>query len=169
MTGDIRGEGVEIHAAGPADWPPIWDIFRVVVGAGETYSFAPDTSEAEARRLWMTPPAHAYVASVGGAIVGTYMIRPNQPGLGAHVANAGFMVTPRASGRGIGRAMAQHALKEARKLGFAAMQFNFVVATNTRAIRLWQSLGFAIVGTVPGAFRHRDQGLVDVHIMHRRL
>lgn len=83
MTGDIRGEGVEIDEAGPADWPPIWDIFRVVVGAGETYSFAPDTSEAEARRLWMTPPAHAYVAAVGGAIVGTYMIRPNQPGLGA--------------------------------------------------------------------------------------
>jgi L-amino acid N-acyltransferase YncA len=169
MIGDVRPKAVEIREAGPADWPPIWEIFRVVVGASETYSFAPDTTEAEARRLWMAPPAHTYVAAIAGAIVGTSMIRPNQPGLGAHVANAGFMVAPNASGRGIGRTMAQHALEEARRLGFIAMQFNFVAATNARAIRLWQSLGFAIVGTVPGAFRYHDQTLVDVHIMHRSL
>jgi L-amino acid N-acyltransferase YncA len=160
---------VQIREADPADWPAIWKIFRVVVGAGETYSFAPDTPEADAQRLWMTPPAHAYVAVVGDDVVGTYMIRPNQPGLGAHVANAGFMVAPGASGRGVGRAMAHHALDEARTQGFEAMQFNFVVTTNVRAIRLWQSLGFAIVGTVPGAFQHREQGLIDVHIMHRWL
>jgi GNAT superfamily N-acetyltransferase len=160
---------MDIREAGPTDWPWIWEIFRVVVGAGDTYSFAPDTTEEEARRLWVTPPARAYVAAVGGVIAGTYTMRPNQPGLGAHVANAGFMVAPGKSGRGVGRAMGQHAIEQARLQGYGAMQFNFVVSTNERAVHLWQSLGFTIVGTVPGAFRHSEKGLVAIHIMHRWL
>jgi ribosomal protein S18 acetylase RimI-like enzyme len=160
---------VEIREAEERDWRRIWEIFRVVVGAGDTYSFAPDTSEEEARRLWCVPPAKAYVAIESDLIVGTYTMRPNQPGLGSHVANAGFMVAPGDAGRGVGRAMGEHALEEARRNGYRAMQFNFVVSTNDRAIRLWKSLGFSIVGTVPGAFRARDGNLVAIHIMHRWL
>lgn len=160
---------MEIREAEEGDWPGIWKIFRVVVSAGDTYSYAQDTPEDEARRLWATAPATAYVAIEGDAIVGTYMMRPNQPGLGSHVANAGFMVAPGDSGRGVGRAMGEHALERAREHGYRAMQFNFVVSTNERAIGLWKSLGFSVVGTVPGAFRQRDEELVAIHIMHRWL
>jgi L-amino acid N-acyltransferase YncA len=162
---------MDIRLADDADWPGIWSIFRVVVSSGDTYAYDPDTPEEEARRLWTAAPARAYVAvdPESGAVAGTYTVRPNQPGLGSHVANAGFMVAPGLSGRGTGRALGEHALAEARRLGFEAMQFNFVVSTNERAVWLWQALGFAIVGTVPGAFRHRGLGPVDVHVMHRRL
>ena len=160
---------IDIREATRDDWSGIWAIFQIVVGAGDTYSYAPDTSESEARRLWFTAPARTYVAVDNGVIVGTYMLRPNQPGLGAHVSNAGFMVSPEGAGRGIGRAMGEHALEQARLQGYRAMQFNFVVSTNGRAIGLWKSLGFSIVGTVPDAFDHRQKGFVDIHIMHRRL
>ena len=140
-----------------------------MVGTGDTYAYAPCTTEGKARRLWTSAPAAPYVAVSGGEVVGTYSLRPAQPGLGSHVANAGFMVAPGRSGRGVGRALGEHCLAEARRLGYAAMQFNFVVSTNERAVRLWQSLGFAIVGTVPGAFRHPTHGPVPVHIMHRAL
>lgn len=146
----------------------IWPIFRAVVGAGDTYAYAPDTPEAEARRLWTAPPAVAYLA-IGDGVVGTYSLRPAQPGLGSHIANAGFMVAPAAAGRGVGRAMGEHCLAEARRLGYAAMQFNFVVSSNERAVGLWKSLGFAVVGTVPGAFRHPVHGPVPVYLMHREL
>ena len=158
---------MEIREARETDWPGIWAIFRAVVAGGDTYVYAPATSEAEARRIWTTPPATAYVALVDGTVVGTYVLRPNQPGLGSHVANAGFMVAPDCSSRGVGRAMGEHALAQAERDGFSAMQFNSVVSTNERAIRLWKSLGFSIVGTVPGAFRHATAGDVAIHIMHR--
>lgn len=158
-----------IREATQADWPGIWKVFQIVVGAGDTYSYAPDTTQDEARRVWATAPARTYIAVDNGAIIGTYMLRPNQPGLGAHVSNAGFMVLPGAAGRGVGRAMGEHALEQARLQGYKAMQFNFVVSTNVRAIALWKSLGFSIVGTVPEAFNHPEKGLVDIHIMHRRL
>lgn len=160
---------ISIRPAVGIDWPEIWAIFRYVVAAGDTFAFAPDTSESTAKQLWMTPPAAAYVAVDDGGIVGTSFIRPVQPGLGSHVANAGFMVAARARGNGIGRAMGSHAIEEARRLGYRAMQFNFVVSTNQRAVRLWESLGFAIAGTIPDAFRHATNGLVAVHIMHRKL
>jgi L-amino acid N-acyltransferase YncA len=160
---------MNIRRATDADWPDIWSIFHAVVSAGDTYAWAPETTEAEARQLWSGAGAAVFVAEVDGRIAGTYMLKKNQPGLGSHVANAGFMVAPHSAGRGVGRAMGEHALAEARARGFDAMQFNFVVSTNTRAVRLWQSLGFAIAGTVPDAFRHPTEGKVAVYVMHKTL
>lgn len=160
---------VRIRRAHEADWPAIWSIFHAVVARGDTYMYDPDTSEAGARRAWLAPAVATYVAERDQEIVGTYLLRPNQGGPGSHVANAGYMVRPDAFGGGVGSAMCAHSLDEARAAGFRAMQFNAVVSTNTRAVALWQRHGFAIVGTVPGAFRHPELGFVDVHIMHRTL
>ena len=135
------------------DWlTGIWPIFQEVVRAGDTLVFPPETDEPKAREYWMLPaPARVFVAvnQSDGAIVGSSFVKPNQPGLGGHVANAAFIVAPTASGQGVGRALAEHAIEWARQAGFSAMQFNFVVSTNTRAIALWKDLGFAIVGTIP--------------------
>ena len=160
---------LHIRPATDADWPAIWAIFCAVLAPGDTYTLAPDTPEAEARRAWMGPGMGTWVAERGGEVVGTYMLRPNQPGLGAHVANAGYMVRPAAHGSGIGTVMAEHSLQEARLAGYRGMQFNAVVSTNTRAVALWRRLGFAVIGTVPGGFHHRELGYVDLHIMYRGL
>lgn len=160
---------LSIRPARPRDFASIWPIFRAVVAAGDTYAYAPDTSMSEARRIWMDPPAQPFVAEQDGRIVGTYALRPNQPGLGDHIGNCGYMTHPDARGRGIGSAMCAHSLGAARERGYGALQFNFVVASNEAAIRLWRKHGFEIVGRVPGAFRHRTLGLVDVLIMHRAL
>lgn len=160
---------MEIRRASASDWEAIWSIFRAVVATGDTYVYAPDTTKEEAFALWMAPAGATYVAVEGDAVVGTYILKPNQPSLGAHVANAGFMVLPDAAGRGIGRTMAEHCLREAKAAGYLAMQFNFVVSTNERAVALWRSLGFSIVGTLPKAFHHRSLGLVDAYVMHRFL
>jgi L-amino acid N-acyltransferase YncA len=165
-------DGMLMRRATDGDWLAIWPVWHAVVAAGETYTWAPDTPEAQARRLWMAPPpAEVWLAidEPGGRVLGTALLRPNQPGLGAHVANAGFMVAPDAAGRGVGRTLAERVLDRARELGYLGMQFNAVVATNIRAIALWESLGFAVVGTVPKAFRHARDGLVDLHIMYRSL
>src|SRR5882672_5389092 len=120
--------------------------------------------------IWMAAAVRTYVACVDGdRVAGTYILKPNQQGPGAHVANAGYMVSDEYSGRGIGKAMCAHSLDEARSLGFEAMQFHSVVSTNHAAIHLWQKMGFSIVGTVPRAFRHREFGLVDIYVMHRFL
>jgi GNAT superfamily N-acetyltransferase len=151
----------------------IWPIFQEVVRAGDTLVFPPDTDEPGAREYWLLPlPARVFVAvnETDGTIVGSSLVKANQPGLGGHVANAGFMVAPNASGHGVGRALAEHAIAWARQANFSAMQFNFVVSTNTRAIALWKNLGFSIVGTVPQAFHHQGLGRrVDVLVMHRFL
>jgi GNAT superfamily N-acetyltransferase len=123
----------------------------------------------EGRRIWTAAPARAFVAELDGAVVATYSVRPNQPGLGDHVANAGYMVEPAARGQGIARVLCEHSMETARQAGFTAMQFNFVVSSNEGAVRLWQRCGFRIVGQVPGAFRHRERGPTDVYIMHRFL
>lgn len=158
-----------IRAATDADFPAIWAIFRQVIADGETYVYAADTTRAQARRIWTAPPATAFVAEQGGRIVGTYSLKPNQPGLGDHVANCGYMTDPQARGQGVGTALCAHSLTTARERGFAAMQFNFVVASNTRAIRLWEKHGFRVVGRSPGAFRPRAGGFADALIMHRTL
>ena len=164
-----------VRPAVEADWPAIWRIFRAVVAAGETYSYAPDITEDEARTTWLHVAAGSsagrvactYVAVLGGEIVGTALVKPNLPGLGDHVANAGWMIEPALTGRGLGRAFAEAVIGEARQAGYEAMQFNAVVATNDRAVTLWRSLGFETIGTVPGAFRHTTQGPTDLLIMHR--
>jgi ribosomal protein S18 acetylase RimI-like enzyme len=178
---------MRIRAATAADCDAIWSIFHDVVAPGDTYAFDPAISRGDALAYWFAPGTHPYVAKrefagddvvipgkhktsrtviQGRDIVGTYILRPNQSGGGSHVANAAFMVAPDARGLGIGRAMGEHCLNEARRLGFLAMQFNFVVSTNQSAIRLWQKLGFKIVGTLPNAFRHPEKGYIDVYVMY---
>jgi L-amino acid N-acyltransferase YncA len=160
---------MKIRPATESDRDAIWKIFHSVVGTRDTYAIDPNISRKEALRYWCGKNTHVYVAERGGRIVGTYILRPNQSGGGAHIANAAFMVASEARGQGIGRAMGEHFLDEARRLGFRAMQFNFVVSTNESAVRLWLELGFKIVGTLPGAFRHPEKGYVDVYVMFRSL
>jgi ribosomal protein S18 acetylase RimI-like enzyme len=166
---DRRPRLLQIRRARKGDREIIWQIFHAVVAKGDTYVFDPKISRRKALAYWLGPKTRCYVALSDQGIVGSYILKANQPGLGSHVANAGFMVSPSARGRGIGRAMAEHCLRDARRLGFRAMQFNFVVATNRTALRLWKDLGFKIVGTLPDAFRHTRRGLVDVYVMYRRL
>jgi L-amino acid N-acyltransferase YncA len=159
-----------IRPATPADEDAIWSIFHAVVAPGDTYVFDPQMSRGDALAYWFRPDTYTYVAEGDeGHVAGTYILKPNQPALGAHVANAAFMVSPVARGSGIGRRMGEHSLAEARRLGFRAMQFNFVVSTNEAAVRLWHRLGFQIVGTLPGAFRHAERGFVDAYVMFKTL
>lgn len=160
---------LEFSVAGAGDWPGIWEVFRRVVATGDTYPYPPDTSEDQARTIWMAPSNTVLVATSDGEIVGTAYYRPNIPGLGDHIANAGWMIRPDRQGEGIGRRFAGYVLDQARQAGFRGMQFNAVVASNTGAISLWESLGFETVGTVPDAFRHPTLGLTPVHIMYRQL
>jgi len=184
---------LNIRLATDSDRDAIWDIFHDVVATADTYVFAPNTSREEALAYWFREDTHTYVAeqvpgkptasptgqlqdrSASAAlrrdehVVGSYVLRSNRPGLGAHVSNASFIVAKSARGLGVGRAMGEHCLSEARRLGFRAMQFNFVVSTNESAVHLWQQLGFKIVGTLPGAFRHFQKGYVDVYVMFRSL
>jgi L-amino acid N-acyltransferase YncA len=158
-----------IRPADARDFARMWPIFQAVVATGTTYTFAPDTSREEAHAYWFGPGIRSWVAEEDGRVVGMYKLIENHGGLGSHVANASFMVDPAASGRGVGRRMGEHCLREARKAGFIAMQFNFVVSTNEPAVALWRTLGFDIVGTLPRAFRHRELGLVDAYVMYRFL
>ena len=158
-----------IRDARPEDWAGIWPFFRQIVAAGETYTWPRDMSEDDARAAWFPSPGRTVVASVAGTVVGTAKTQPNQAGPGAHVANASFMVDPAYGGRGIGRALAEHVLARARADGYRAMQFNAVVASNAGAVRLWSSLGFTVVGTVPAAFDHPRLGPVPLLIMYRTL
>ena len=151
------------------EFDKFWPIFRIVVAAGDTYSYPPDITFEQARDLWTKPPSRVFAAFDGDAVIGGYMMRPNQPGLGDHVANAGYMVAPEMRGHGIAGSLCEDSLARARREGFTAMQFNFVVSTNDAAVMLWKKHGFAIVGTIPGAFRHVTRGPVDVFVMHRAL
>lgn len=158
-----------IREASIADWPRIWPIFETVIATGDTYTIPPEATEGEAKAYWFGKAFAVYVAEMDGQIVGSYCLRYNLPGLGAHVANAGYMVAASYTGRGIGGQMCEHSLEEARRKGFDAMQYNAVVSTNERAVATWKRHGFAIIGTVPRGYRHRTLGLVDLHIMHRFL
>ncbi len=153
------------YAAG--DWPALWPILREVIRAGDTYCLPPELPEAAARAAWITPaPDAVTVAQDGATLLGTAHIGANRPGPGDHVANGSYMVSAAARGRGVGRALVIDSLARARALGFKAMQFNAVVETNRGAIALYEDLGFAIVGTIPRAFRHPTEGPVALHIMH---
>jgi ribosomal protein S18 acetylase RimI-like enzyme len=169
VTTALSKVACSIRRAQETDRAPIWDIFRAVVAPGDTYAFDPAITRDEALAYWCAPANWTYVAEKAGAIAGTYLLRANQPDPGSHVANAAFMVAPSAQRTGVGRSMAEHCLGEACRLGFRAMQFNYVVSTNEGAVRLWKQLGFGIVGTLPGAFRHPRLGFVDVYVMFKEL
>lgn len=158
-----------IRPARPSDASAIWAIIAPVIRAGETYAIPRDMGREEAVAYWMGRDRETFVAQEERRLVGTYYLRPNQPGGGDHVCNCGYMTAAEAAGRGVARAMCAHSLAEARARGYRAMQFNFVVSSNERAIRLWMALGFAIVGTLPGAFRHPGLGYVDALVMFRTL
>jgi RimJ/RimL family protein N-acetyltransferase len=158
-----------IRLATEADWPHVWALFQRVAAAGDAFAYDETTTEEAARKLWFDPPATCFVCELDGAFAGTYYVRPNQPGRGSHVANAGYMVAPEFGGRGLAVLMCRHSLGVARGRGFAAMQFNFVVSSNAAAARAWETCGFAVVGRLPGAFRHRELGPVDALVMFREL
>jgi ribosomal protein S18 acetylase RimI-like enzyme len=162
-----------IRPATGADDDAIWAILEPAFRAGETYPIPRDIGRADALAYWHTPGHAVFVAQEndkdGNRIVGTYYLRANNRGGGAHVANCGYVVAPQASGRGVARAMCQHSLAQARERGFTAMHFNFVIASNERAVRLWQACGFKIVGRLPAAFKHPRLGLVDALAMVRAL
>jgi GNAT superfamily N-acetyltransferase len=159
-----------IRAAEDADWPAIYPFFREIVARGHSYAFPDNMSLEEARGWWMeSPPAQTVVAVDGSTVLGSAKMGPNRPGRGAHVATASFMVDPRHSGRGVGRALGEYVVDWARTAGYRSIQFNAVVESNEVAVRLWRSLGFEILTTVPEAFDHPELGLVGLHVMFRKL
>ncbi|MDH3660208.1 MAG: GNAT family N-acetyltransferase [Alphaproteobacteria bacterium] len=158
-----------IRAAAPEDADAVWRIIEPVIRAGETYALPGDMSKEAAIAYWFAPARRVFIARAGDELLGTYFLCANQKGGGDHVANAGYVTAEAARGRGIARAMCMDSIERASKLGFLAMQFNFVIATNEGAIRLWQSLGFETVGRLPKAFRHPGAGLIDVLVMYRLL
>jgi ribosomal protein S18 acetylase RimI-like enzyme len=161
---------IKIRPFSASDWPAVWPLLQTTFAAGDTYTFSPQSTETEIHKAWIELPAATFVAcDESGNILGTYIIKPNQPGLGAHVCNCGYVVAPSAQGQGIAAQMCEHSQKLAVEMGFRAMQFNFVVATNTGAVRLWKKLGCEIVGTLPGVFQHQKLGFVDAFVMFKRL
>ncbi len=162
---------MEIRDAEPGDWPKIWPFLRDIVRAGDTYTWPTDVTEDVARGMWMAEarPYRTVVAVDGDEVLGTAKFGPNHLGPGSHIANASFMVSPAHGGKGVGRALGRHVLDEARADGFRSMQFNAVVSTNTVAVKLWRSLGFEIIATLPEGFRHPTKGYVGLHIMFRSL
>ncbi len=160
---------MHIRRAEPKDQDAIWQILEPVIRAGETYALPREMSRAEALAYWTGADRETFVAEEGGNILGTYYIKPNQQGGGSHVANCGYVTAPAATGRGVARAMCQHSLAHARTVGFRAMQFNFVASTNSRAVALWESLGFTTLARLPAAFNHPTEGYVDALVMFQAL
>lgn len=153
-----------------ADWLAVWQLMEPIIRAGETYPYAMDMDEKGAKHMWLEVTDRAYVAETGdGKIVGTYYLKPNQPTLGAHVANAGYMVSDNARGLGVATRMGRHSQEEALRRGYRAMQFNLVVRTNEASVHVWRKLGFEIVGVLPGAFLHPKDGYVDAYVMYKLL
>lgn len=158
-----------IRPARPEDITSIWSVIGPIIRAGETYTLDPALSETDALAYWLEAGKETFVAEEDGAILGTYYMRQNQAGGGSHVCNCGYMTSSSATGRGVARKMCEHSLSHARLCGYRAMQFNFVVSTNERAVHLWQAMGFEIVGRLPLAFKHPDSGYVDALVMFRHL
>lgn len=160
---------ISIRLAAPDDFDQIWPLLRDVFRAGDTYAVDPDISRDAAFSYWMTQAAATYVAVDAGRVVGTYYIKTNQAGGGAHICNCGYIVSADARGQGVAAQLCIHSQDAAAALGYAAMQFNFVLASNQGAVRLWQKLGFATIGAIPDAFAHPQLGMVDAFVMHKKL
>ena len=161
---------IHIREYKPTDWPALLPMLRDTFATGDTYTFPPDSSDAEIQKAWIEVPSATLVAcGEGGELLGTYFIKPNQPGLGSHVCNCGYIVSRAAQGRGVASLMCEDSQERALKMGFRAMQFNLVVSTNERAVRLWERLGFTFVGRLPGAFQHQELGFVDAFVMYKHL
>ena len=160
---------MKIREATAQDFDRIWPIFREIVAAGETYAYARDTTKEQSLRIWIEVPRKTFVVEEAGNTLGTYYIKTNQQGPGDHVCNCGYMVSSTARGRGLATAMCEHSQDVAKTLGYKAMQFNFVAATNDGAVRLWNSLGFVTVGCLPKAFNHPSKGYVDALVMYKWL
>lgn len=158
-----------IREATANDFDAIWPIFHEVVAAGETYGYDPQTTRESARELWMDYPRKTFVAEEEGKVLGTYYIKSNNAGPGAHVCNCGYMVSSAARGKGLATRMCEHSQEQALAMGYKAMQFNFVAASNEGAVALWTKLGFETVGRLPRAFDHPQQGLVDALVMYKWL
>ena len=160
---------MEIRPATQQDYDSVWEIFSKVIQTGDTYAFDPETPKADLQKYWFASPIQTFVAEEDHQILGTYIMKPNQVGLGNHIANCGYMVHPDARGKGIGSLLCRHSMQIAKEQGYQAMQFNIVVSTNLNAVKLWQKNGFTIIGTTPNGFRHLQLGLVDTYIMYRPL
>ncbi|MEE4379523.1 MAG: GNAT family N-acetyltransferase [Candidatus Competibacteraceae bacterium] len=160
---------MNIRPAHINDTPSIWRIIHPIIRAGKTYALDPDMTEAQALAYWLGDDRETFVAEEAGDILGTYYIRANQPGGGRHICNCGYMTRINATGRGVARAMCQHSLDYAKQSGYRGMQFNFVVSSNTRAVALWESFDFAVVGRLPQAFQHPTLGYIDALVMFRSL
>jgi len=160
---------ISIRLASPEDFDQVWPLLRDVFRAGDTYAVDPDISRDAALAYWMTQASATYVATDEGRVVGTYYIKTNQAGGGAHICNCGYIVSPDARGQGIAKQLCLHSKVAAAALGYRAMQFNFVLSSNAGAVRLWHKLGFVTVGTIPEAFDHPELGMVDAFVMYKRL
>jgi ribosomal protein S18 acetylase RimI-like enzyme len=161
---------IAIRPATEADFDSMWNIFQELIASGDTYYFAADTSRDDCHAYWFGRGIKTWVAVLNtGRLLGMYRLLPNQLDRGAHVANASFMVSPAAQGVGIGKMLGRHCLEQARRDGYLAMQFNYVVSTNVSAVLLWKRLGFSVIGTLPRAYRHQQLGFVDVYVMYKFL
>jgi len=160
---------LEIRKATTSDYNQIWEIFSAVISRGDTYVFDPLTPKSDLKKHWLADYMQTFVFEEDDKILGTYIIKPNQIGLGNHIANCSYMVSPKEQGRGIGKKLCAHSLQMALEYGFKAIQFNIVVSTNKAAIKLWENFGFKIIGTTPHGFRHKEHGFIDTYIMFKQL
>jgi len=160
---------IHIRKSLAADEDEIWEILKSIIHEGDSFVYSPLSTKGEMLGYWLDKKKHTYTALIGDKIVGTFFIQDNQPGLGSHIANAGYATSPKAYGQGIGKQMGIFSLEEARRLGYKAMQFNIVVKTNERAVKLWKDIGFKIIGEIPDAFQHRALGSVNAYIMYQKL
>ncbi len=151
------------------DHTAVWKIFKSVIETGENFVFDPKTKKESLGRLWFGDSMKTYVVVEDTKILGSYYIKPNQPGLGSHIANCGYMVNTNSLGKGVGKLMCAHSIENSTKMGYKAIQFNMVVSSNKIAVKLWESFGFKIIGTIPDGFKHAKKGYVDTYIMHRKL
>lgn len=160
---------INIREAKVEDSESLWQIISLILKEGDTYVFAPDSSKKKMMANWIAKSHHTFVAEIDHQICGTYILKENQPDLGSHIANGSYMVDPKFQGLGIGKSMGRHSIKEAKKLGYDAIQFNMVLKSNHSAVNLWKKLGFEIVGEVPDAFQHPKHGLTNAYIMYRKV